>query len=162
MTQQPPSNPQHDCNQCISSAMFVGLESESSWQVDIHPSAYITEEDPINKDEEDQHTLAHAYVQVEELHNNIKKKQQAHFDRVEIPSQHMENKGSAPNPSSSSAPSCITEVPPTTAPSTTPKVSSPNTGPAPTNKALGIHNCNISTKAPWMTPQSPRSFWKDY
>ncbi|KAG6330341.1 hypothetical protein ID866_8746 [Astraeus odoratus] len=85
MNQQPLNNPQHDCNQCISGAMFMGLESESSWQANIHPSAYITEEDPIDKDEEDQCTLAHAYVQVEELHNNIKKKKQACFNSVEIP-----------------------------------------------------------------------------
>ncbi|KAG6327643.1 hypothetical protein ID866_11445 [Astraeus odoratus] len=65
--------------------MFVGLESESSWQVNIHPSTYIMEEDPINEDEEDQHAFTHAYAQVEELHNNIKKKKQAHFDGVEIP-----------------------------------------------------------------------------
>ncbi|KAG6331365.1 hypothetical protein ID866_7724 [Astraeus odoratus] len=131
MTQQPPSNPQCNCNQCISSAMFVGLESKSSWQVNIHPSMYIMEEDPINEDEEDQHALAHAYVQVEELCNNIKKKKQACFDGVEIPSRCTENKGPTPNQSSSSAPLCITEVHPTTAP----KVSSTNTGPAPTNKA---------------------------
>ncbi|KAG6328776.1 hypothetical protein ID866_10315 [Astraeus odoratus] len=84
-TQQPPSNPQCDCNQHISSAMFVGLESKSSWQVNIHPSAYITEEDPINEDEEDQHALTRAYAQVEELCNNIKKKKQAQFNCVEIP-----------------------------------------------------------------------------
>ncbi|KAG6328643.1 hypothetical protein ID866_10446, partial [Astraeus odoratus] len=94
--------------------MFMGLESKSSWQVDIHPSAYIMEEDPINEDEEDQHALTCAYMQVEELHNNIKKKKQACFNGVEIPSQRTENKGSAPNPSSSSAPSHATEVPLTT------------------------------------------------
>ncbi|KAG6330939.1 hypothetical protein ID866_8150 [Astraeus odoratus] len=65
--------------------MFVGLESESSWQINIHPSTYITEEDPINKDKEDQCTLTHAYAQAEELHNNIKKKKQACFNGVEIP-----------------------------------------------------------------------------
>ncbi|KAG6327710.1 hypothetical protein ID866_11379 [Astraeus odoratus] len=61
-TQQPLNNQQHNCNQCISSAMFVGLESKSSWQVDIHPSVYIMEEDPINEDEEDQHALTCTYV----------------------------------------------------------------------------------------------------
>ncbi|KAG6330071.1 hypothetical protein ID866_9019 [Astraeus odoratus] len=84
-TQQPPSNPQRNCNQHISSTMFVGLESESLWQVNIHPSAYIMEEDPINEDEGDQHGLACAYAQVEELHNNIKKKKQACFNSIEIP-----------------------------------------------------------------------------
>ncbi|KAG6328599.1 hypothetical protein ID866_10490 [Astraeus odoratus] len=73
-TQQPPNNQQCDCNQHISSTMFMGLESKSLWQVDIHPSAYIMEEDPINKDKEDQHALAHTYAQVEELCNNIKKR----------------------------------------------------------------------------------------
>ncbi|KAG6326992.1 hypothetical protein ID866_12096 [Astraeus odoratus] len=127
--------------------MFMGLESESLWQVDIHPSAYIMEEDPINKDKEDQHALAHAYAQVEELHNNIKKKKQACFDRVEIPSQCMENKGSTPNPSSSSAPSRITE-----APSTTPKVSSPNTGPTPAYKALGAAQPQYKYQSPMDDP----------
>ncbi|KAG6328947.1 hypothetical protein ID866_10142 [Astraeus odoratus] len=109
------------------------------------------EEDPINKDEEDQCTLAHAYAQVEELHNNIKKKKQACFDRVEIPSQHMESKGST-NPSSPSAPSCITEVPPTTAPSTTPKVSSTNTGPTPANKAPGTSQQQYKYQSPMDDP----------
>ncbi|KAG6328612.1 hypothetical protein ID866_10477 [Astraeus odoratus] len=128
--------------------MFMGLEAESSWQVDIHPSTYITEEDPINKDEEDQHTLTHAYAQVEELCNNIKKKKQACFDRVEIPSWCTENKGSTPNPSSSSTPLHITEVPLTTAPSTTPKVSSPNIGPMPANKVLGTAQLQYKYQSP--------------
>ncbi|KAG6331837.1 hypothetical protein ID866_7252 [Astraeus odoratus] len=162
-TQQSLNNQQHNCNQCISSAMFMGLESKSSWQVDIHPSTYIMEEDPINKDKEDQCALTCAYVQVEELHNNIKKKEQACFNRVEIPSQCMENKGSTPNPSSSSAPLHITEVPLTTTLSTTPKVSSPKSqDPHPPTRCQALHNHNISTKSPWTTPQLPRSFWNDY
>ncbi|KAG6328395.1 hypothetical protein ID866_10694 [Astraeus odoratus] len=151
-TQQPLNNQQHDCNQHISSTMFMGLESKSLWQVDIHPSTYIMEEDPINKDEEDQHALTHTYAQVEELRNNIKKKKQAHFNGVEIPSQCMENKGSAPNPSSSSAPSRITEVPLTTTPSTTPKVSSPNTGPMPANKAPGTAQPQYKYQSPMDNP----------
>ncbi|KAG6325987.1 hypothetical protein ID866_13102 [Astraeus odoratus] len=151
-TQQPPNNQQCNCNQCISSAMFVGLESKSSWQVNIHPSTYIMEEDPINEDKEDQRALTYAYVQVEELCNNIKKKKQACFNGVEIPSQHTENKDSTPNPSSSSTPSCITEVPLTTAPSTTPKVSSPNAGPAPTNKAPGAAQPQYKYQSPMDDP----------
>ncbi|KAG6327726.1 hypothetical protein ID866_11362 [Astraeus odoratus] len=151
-TQQPPNNQQHDCNQRISSAMFMGLESESSWQVDIHPSTYIMEEEPINEDEEDQRALTHTYVQVEELHNNIKKKKQAHFNGVEIPSWHMENKGSTPNSSSSSAPLRITEVPLTTTPSTTPKVSSPNTGPTPTYKVPGTAQLQYKYQSPMDDP----------
>ncbi|KAG6328690.1 hypothetical protein ID866_10399 [Astraeus odoratus] len=152
MTQQPLNNPQCNCNQCISSAMFMGLESKSSWQVNIHPSTYIMKEDPIDEDEEDQHALTHAYVQVEELHNNIKKKKQARFDGIEIPFPCTENKSATPNQSSSSTPLHVTKVPPTTASSFMPKVASANTGPMPANKAPGMSPPQYKYQSPMDNP----------
>ncbi|KIM64385.1 hypothetical protein SCLCIDRAFT_23418 [Scleroderma citrinum Foug A] len=66
--------------------MFFGLEPESEWQLDIHPSSYMIDEGSgEDADEEDREALARAYAQVEEVRSAIRKKKQVHFDGVEVP-----------------------------------------------------------------------------
>ncbi|KIO06239.1 hypothetical protein M404DRAFT_24969 [Pisolithus tinctorius Marx 270] len=75
----------HDTPPHLVSMMFFTNEESAEFQVKLHPSSYlINEELENNANEEDQRALARAYVQVEELKNNIKKKKAAHFNSVEF------------------------------------------------------------------------------
>ena len=70
----------------MANTMFFGLEPESEWQLDIHPSSYMIDEDSNGDiDEEDRQALARAYAQVEEVRSTIRKKKQVRFDGVEVP-----------------------------------------------------------------------------
>lgn len=75
----------HDTPPHLVSTMFFSNEEASEFQVNLHPSSYLIDEElENNADEEDQRALARAYVQVEELKNSIKKKKVARFDSIEI------------------------------------------------------------------------------
>ncbi|KIK11572.1 hypothetical protein PISMIDRAFT_39468, partial [Pisolithus microcarpus 441] len=66
--------------------MFFGSEDLAEFQVEVHPSSYLVDQEiEDNADEEDKRALARAYAQVEELKNAIKRKKPARFDGVEIP-----------------------------------------------------------------------------
>ncbi|KIK24235.1 hypothetical protein PISMIDRAFT_36849, partial [Pisolithus microcarpus 441] len=66
--------------------MFFGSEDSAEFQVEVHPSSYLVDQEiEDNADEEDKRALARAYAQVEELKNAIKRKKPARFDGVEIP-----------------------------------------------------------------------------
>lgn len=56
----------------MANTMFFGLEPESEWQLDIHPSSYMIDEGSgEDTDEEDWEALTRAYAQVEEVHSAI-------------------------------------------------------------------------------------------
>ncbi|KAI6138988.1 hypothetical protein BKA82DRAFT_4365377 [Pisolithus tinctorius] len=85
--------------------MFFSNEDASEYQVDLHPSSYLVDENlEEDADKEDQHALARAYAQVEELKNAIKKKKSAHFPvSANAPVPPIQVSNSAPaNPTSSS------------------------------------------------------------
>ncbi|KIN95180.1 hypothetical protein M404DRAFT_34371 [Pisolithus tinctorius Marx 270] len=84
--QQSTSSHGHDTPPHLVSTMFFSNEDASEYQVDLHPSSYLVDENLEEEaDKEDQHALARAYAQVEELKNAIKKKMTAHFNGVEVP-----------------------------------------------------------------------------
>ncbi|KIN99889.1 hypothetical protein M404DRAFT_29941 [Pisolithus tinctorius Marx 270] len=94
-----PSNSSRGCDTPphLVSMMFFSNEETAEFQVDLHPSSYlINEELESNTDEEDQCALARAYMQVEELKNNIKKKKVTRFDSVDIPARHQPVDNSVP------------------------------------------------------------------
>ena len=70
--------------------MFFGVDTGSEWQVDIHPSSFMVDQQVSGDiDEEDRQALERAYAQLEAVHSTIKWKKQTRFDGVEIPA----NKG---------------------------------------------------------------------
>ncbi|KIN96871.1 hypothetical protein M404DRAFT_32835 [Pisolithus tinctorius Marx 270] len=95
--------------------MFFSNEESMEFQINLHPSSYLMDEElESNTDEEDQHTLARAYMQVEELKNNIKKKKVTHFNSVpaiivepfwSFSSRGHSNSNPAPDSASCAAPS---------------------------------------------------------
>ncbi|KIO07244.1 hypothetical protein M404DRAFT_136304 [Pisolithus tinctorius Marx 270] len=94
-SQQSTSSRGHETPPHLVSTMFSSNEDVSEYQVDLHPSSYLVDENlEEDADEEDQRALARAYAQVEELKNAIKKKKTACFDSIEVPVH--------PNPASSS------------------------------------------------------------
>ena len=74
----------------LTNSMFFGVETGSEWQVDIHPSSFMVDQQVSGDlDEKDRQALEHAYAQLEAVHSTIKQKKQTWFDGVEIPA----NKG---------------------------------------------------------------------
>ena len=66
--------------------MFLGVETGSKWQVDIHPSSFMVDQQVSGDlDEEDHQALKHAYAQLKAVHSMIKWKKQTRFNGVEVP-----------------------------------------------------------------------------
>ncbi|KIN97275.1 hypothetical protein M404DRAFT_32495 [Pisolithus tinctorius Marx 270] len=85
-SQQSTSSCRHETPPHLISTMFFSNEVVLEYQVDLHPSSYLVDENlEEDANEEDQRALARAYAQVEELKNAIKKKKTARFDGVEVP-----------------------------------------------------------------------------
>ncbi|KIN93164.1 hypothetical protein M404DRAFT_36330 [Pisolithus tinctorius Marx 270] len=93
----------HDTPPHLVSTMFFTNEESAEFQVDLHPSSYLIDEElESNANEEDQRALARAYAQVEELKNNIKKKA-TRFDSVEILAHCQRNPATSPAPANASS-----------------------------------------------------------
>ena len=92
----------------LTNSMFLDVETGSEWQVDIHPSSFMVDQQVSGDlDEEDCQALQCAYAKLKVAHSMIKQKKQTQFDRVEIPA----NKG-------------VTDPPCPPTPATVPKASS--------------------------------------
>ena len=65
----------HDPSPHLTNFMFLGVETGSEWQVDIHPSSFMVDQQVSgNLDEEDHQALERAYAQLEVVHSIIKRK----------------------------------------------------------------------------------------
>jgi len=139
----------------MANTMFFGLEPESEWQLDIHPSSYMVDEEASeDMDEEDRIALARAYAQVEEVRTAIRKKKQVRFDGVEIPARRPvagPSKGS-----STAAPEASTQATQEAIPARPePAASSSATGRKPTSTSASVPINASSTGTPTSKPSSP-------